>query len=134
MSRKPRKLLLIAAGTALGLAVSLASGVLAQKDSQPGDTLPYEQARLLAEVLERVREEYVEPVEDATLIESAVRGMVTDLDSHSQYLDCDEYEEVRISTTGNYSGVGLEVHMDDGEVRVVSAIDSTPNPGASPAE
>lgn len=126
MSRKPRKLLLMAAGTALGLAVSLASGVLAQKDPQPGDTLPYEQARLLAEVLERVREEYVEPVEDATLIESAVRGMVTDLDPHSQYLDCDEYEEVRISTTGNYSGVGLEVHMDDGEVRVVSAIDSTP--------
>ncbi len=126
MSRKPRKMILLAAGTALGLAVSLASGVLAQKDASSDETLPYEQARLLAEVLERVREEYVEPVEDAALIESAVRGMVTDLDPHSQYLDCDEYEEVRISTTGHYSGVGLEVHMDDGEVRVVSAIDSTP--------
>jgi carboxyl-terminal processing protease len=126
MSRKPRNLLLIAAGVLLGLAISLASAVLAQKDSVPERTLPWEEARLLAEVLERVREEYVEPVEDAELIESAVRGMVTDLDAHSQYLDCDEYEEVRISTTGNYSGVGLEVHMDNGEVQVVSAIDDTP--------
>ncbi len=126
MSHKPRNILLVAAGVLLGLAVSLASGVLAQKNSPPAETLPWEQARLLAEVLERVREEYVEPVADADLIESAVRGMVTDLDPHSQYLDCDEYEEVRISTTGNYSGIGLEVHVDNGEVRVVSAIDGTP--------
>ncbi len=126
MSRKPRNLLLIIAGVLLGLAVSLNSAVLAQKDTVPDPTLPWEEARLLAEVLERVREEYVDPVEDADLIESAVRGMVTDLDAHSQYLDCDEYEEVRISTSGNYSGVGLEVHMENGEVQVVSAIDGTP--------
>lgn len=125
MSRKPRNLLLVLAGTAVGLIVSLASGVFAQRD-KPAETLPYEEARLLAEVLERVREEYVEPVDDAMLIESAVRGMVTDLDPHSQFLDCDEYEEVRISTTGNYSGVGLEVHMQDGQVQVVAAIDGTP--------
>ena len=125
MSRKPRNLLLLLAGTLFGLILSLASGVLAQKDG-PAETLPWAEARLLAEVLERVREEYVEPVDDAVLIESAVRGMVMDLDQHSQYLDCDEYEEVRISTTGNYSGVGLEVHMQDGQVHVVSAIDGTP--------
>jgi len=126
MSRNPRNLLLILAGVLLGLAVSLTSALLAQKDTVPDRTLPWEEARLFAEVLERVREEYVEPVEDAELIESAVRGMVTDLDAHSQYLDCDEYEEVRISTSGNYSGVGLEVHMENGEVQVVSAIDGTP--------
>lgn len=126
MPRRPQNLLLIAAGTALGVALSFASALLAQKDAPPEETLPYEQARLLAEVLERVREEYVEPVEDEILIESAVRGIFTDLDPHSQYLDCNEYEEVRISTTGNYSGIGLEVHMDDGVVRVVSAIDGTP--------
>ncbi len=126
MSRNPRNLLLILAGVLLGLAVSLTSALLAQKDTVPDRTLPWEEARLFAEVLERVREEYVEPVEDADLIESAVRGMVTDLDAHSQYLDCDEYEEVRISTSGNYSGVGLEVHMENGEVQVVSAIDGTP--------
>lgn len=125
MSRKPRKLLLLIAGAVFGLVVSLASGVLAQKD-KPSETLPWAEARLLAEVLERVREEYVEPVDDSILIESAVRGMVTDLDPHSQFLDCDEYEEVRISTRGNYSGVGLEVHFQDGQVQVVSAIDGTP--------
>ncbi len=127
MSRKPRNLLLLFAGAVCGLVLSLASGVLAQKDAQASaDTLPWEEARLLAEVLERVREEYVEPVNDATLIESAVRGMVTGLDPHSQFLTCDEYEEVRIATSGNYSGVGLEVHMEGGEVQVVAAIDGTP--------
>lgn len=116
---------MLLAGIVLGAALSLATGVVAQKD-RPAETLPYDEARLLAEVLERVREEYVEQVTDAALIEAAVRGMVMDLDPHSQFLDCDEYEEVRISTSGNYSGVGLEVEMDAGRVRVVSAIDGTP--------
>ena len=126
MPRNRRNIVLLLTGAGIGLVVSLASAVLAQKDAPVSDTLPRDEARLLAEVLERVREEYVEPVDDATLIESAVRGMVMDLDAHSQYLDCDEYEEVRISTSGNYSGVGLEVHMDEGLVRVVSAIEGTP--------
>jgi carboxyl-terminal processing protease len=126
MSRKFRNLLLLTAGTVFGLVISVASGVWAQKERPAENTLPWEDARLLAEVLERVREEYVEQTDDSMLIESAVRGMVTDLDPHSRYLNCDEYEEVRISTSGNYSGVGLEVHMDDGEVHVVSAIDGTP--------
>ena len=125
MPKKFRRLMLLIMGTIFGAVLSAASGVFAQKDAEPA-TLPWEEARLLAEVLERVREEYVEPVDDAELIEAAVRGMVMDLDEHSQYLDCKEYEEVRISTTGNYSGVGLEVQMEGGEVRVVAAIDGTP--------
>jgi carboxyl-terminal processing protease len=125
MTAKLRNLLLMFAGILFGLAISVGSGVFAQKEA-PAETLPWDDARLLAEVLERVRQEYVEPVEDATLIESAVRGMVTDLDPHSQFLDRDEYEEVRISTSGNYSGVGLEVHMELGVVQVVAAIEGTP--------
>jgi carboxyl-terminal processing protease len=117
--------LLLIAGAFLGLALSLGSGVFAQKE-QREEALPWDDARLLAEVLERVRLEYVESVDDSVLIESAVRGMVTDLDPHSQFLNSDEYEEVRISTTGNYSGVGLEVHMEDGIVVVVAAIEGTP--------
>ena len=109
----------------LGLAVSVGSGVLAQKD-QPDETLPWAEARLLAEVLERVRLEYVESIEDTQLIESAVRGMVTDLDPHSQFLDSEEYAEVQISTSGNYSGVGLEVNFEDNLLRVVAAIQDTP--------
>jgi len=125
MTAKLRNLLLMAAGILFGMAISVGSGVFAQRDVPP-ETLPWDDARLLAEVLERVRQEYVEPVEDAELIESAVRGMVTDLDPHSQFLDRDEYEEVRISTSGNYSGVGLEVHMEEGAVQVVAAIEGTP--------
>jgi len=125
MTGKFNKLLLMSAGVTLGLALSIGSGVFAQKEVAQ-ETLPWDDARLLAEVLERVRQEYVEPVEDSDLIESAVRGMVTDLDPHSQFLDSDEYEEVQISTSGNYSGVGLEVHLNEGTVRVVAAIEGTP--------
>jgi carboxyl-terminal processing protease len=120
-----RNLWLLAAGVVFGAAISVGSGVFAQKEVEQ-ETLPWDDARLLAEVLERVRQEYVEPVADSVLIESAVRGMVTDLDPHSQFLDSKEYEEVRISTTGNYSGVGLEVHLADDVAQVVAAIEGTP--------
>jgi carboxyl-terminal processing protease len=103
----------------------VSGGVLAQRGAS-GETLPWQEARLLAEVLERVKQEYVEPVDDQELIESAVRGMVTDLDPHSRFLDSDEYEEIRISTTGNYSGVGLEVNMKDGKVTVIAPIEDGP--------
>jgi len=125
MKRRVRSIFLMAAGTLLGLAFSVGSGVLAQKEL-PEETLPWAEARLLAEVLERVRLEYVESVEDTQLIESAVRGLVTDLDPHSQFLDSDEYAEVQISTTGNYSGVGLEVNVEEDSLRVVAAIPDTP--------
>ncbi|MCP4000840.1 MAG: S41 family peptidase [Gammaproteobacteria bacterium] len=125
MASQSKKLLLLLAGVFLGLVLSLGSGVFAQKGPRE-EALPWDDARLLAEVLERVRLEYVESVDDSVLIESAVRGMVTDLDPHSQFLNSAEYEEVRISTTGNYSGVGLEVHMENGVVVVVAAIEGTP--------
>ena len=105
MPGKFRSILLVLAGSTFGLTFSLGSGVFAQREVV-ADTLPWEDTRLLAEVLERVRHEYVEPVDDSTLIESAVRGMVTDLDPHSQFLNRDEYEEIQVSTTGNYSGIG----------------------------
>jgi carboxyl-terminal processing protease len=127
---KFRSFLVLIVGTALGLSLSLGGGVLAQRDVETAEAarkpLPWDEARLLAEVLERVRKEYVEPVDDRQLMEAAVRGMVMDLDPHSQFLDSTEYEEIRISTTGNYSGVGLEVNMNDGEVVVVSPIEGTP--------
>ena len=125
MPRKARGLLLFLLGAAAGLAGAVGGTVLAGRDGGD-DSLPWDDVRLLTEVLERVRQEYVEPVDDHRLMENAVRGMVTNLDSHSQYLDADEYEEIRISTTGNYSGVGLEVNMKDGKLLVVAPIEGTP--------
>lgn len=125
MPRYLRTTLLLLGGAACGLVVSVASGVFAQRDTTSHE-LTHAEARLLTEVLERVRQEYVEPVEDTALIENAMRGLVSELDPHSQFLDCEEYEQMRVSTTGHYSGVGLEVYMSDGEVHVVAAIDDTP--------
>jgi len=125
MSFRAKTALILLLGVVLGITLSLGGGVLAERDGQ-SNSLPWEDARLLAEVLERVKEEYVEPVDDSVLIESAVRGMVTDLDSHSQFLDSKQYEEIRISTTGSYSGVGLEVNVVDDKVTIVAPIDGTP--------
>jgi len=125
MPQKTRGIVTFLIGVAAGLAAALAGGVLANRDGS-GGSLPWDDVRLLTEVLERVRQDYVEPVDDHRLLESAVRGMVTDLDPHSQFLDAQEYEEIRISTSGNYSGVGLEVNMRDGRVLVVAPIEGTP--------
>ena len=126
MSLKVRTLLALAAGIAMGLSLSLSRGVLADKEAASDDTLPWEDARLLAEVLERVRQDYVENIDDHALMESAIRGMVSALDPHSAFLDNEEYDEIRISTTGAYSGVGIEVTMEDGAVKVVAPIEGTP--------
>ena len=126
MSLKVRTLLALAAGIAMGLSLSLSRGVLADKEATADETLPWEDARLLAEVLERVRQDYVESIDDHALMENAIRGMVSALDPHSAFLDTEEYDEIRISTTGAYSGVGIEVTMEDGSVKVVAPIDGTP--------
>ncbi|MCC7257653.1 MAG: S41 family peptidase [Gammaproteobacteria bacterium] len=120
-----RGLLVFMLGAAAGVAGAVGGTVFAGRE--PGrDALPWEDVRLLTEVLERVRQEYVEPVDDQRLLENAARGMVTNLDPHSQFLDADEYEEMRISTSGNYSGVGIEVNLRDGRVLVVAPIEGTP--------
>ena len=88
--------------------------------------VPWQDARLLAEVLEHVRQEYVEKISDEELIEAAIRGMIADLDAHSAFLDPEEFDEIRISTTGEYSGVGIEVALENGVVKVVNPIEGTP--------
>jgi carboxyl-terminal processing protease len=126
MSLQVRSMLVLIVGAVLGLTISLGGGVLAERNTQQSESLPVEQVRMLAEVLERVRRDYVDVVDDRELIENAIRGMVADLDPHSQFLTPTEYEEIRISTTGNYSGVGLDVSLEGGVVRVISPIDDTP--------
>jgi carboxyl-terminal processing protease len=125
MRKRTTTFLTLVIGTTLGFALSVGTSVLAQREGVH-DSLPWDEARLLAEVLERVRQEYVEPIDDRQLIEGAVRGLVTELDPHSQFLDSAQYEEIRINTSGNYSGVGLEVNMDDERVTVVAPIEGSP--------
>lgn len=126
MSLKTRGILVLVIGTILGLSLSLGGGVIASREPSDVIKLSREQARLLAEVMARVKQDYVEPIDDDTLFESALRGMVADLDVHSRFLDADEYKDIRISASGSYSGVGLEVSSEDGRIRVVTPIDGTP--------
>lgn len=118
---------LLVAGALLGFSLSLGKAVVAGLDARQADpaALPLEESRLLAEVLDRVRREYVEPVSDRDLIENALRGMLTELDAHSRFLTSSEYEDVKISTSGNYSGVGLEVELVDGQVTVAAALEGS---------
>ena len=126
MSLKVRAVLVIVIGLVLGLSLSVGGGLIGNGQAPNQEELAWEQARLFAEVLERVKRDYVEPLDDATLLESAIRGMVSDLDAHSQYLDAAEYRDIRISTTGSYTGIGIEVDEVDGKVMVVSPIAGSP--------
>ncbi len=126
MTTRISTLLLLTAGLLGGFMLSLGPGVLADREPEAPEALPWQDARLLAEVLQRVKDDYVDTVTDQQLLEAAVRGMVAGLDPHSAFLDADEYEEIRVSTTGNYSGVGIEVTLEGGRVIVVSPIEDTP--------
>jgi len=126
MSTKWRNAALVAAGIVIGFSLSLARGVLADKPAVLGQNVPWQDAQLLAEVMSQVEREYVDPVDDHRLLQAAVRGMVSSLDPYSAYLDGDEYDDIKISSSGEYSGVGIEVSMEDGQVVVVAPLDGSP--------
>ena len=126
MSLKVRAVLVVVIGLVMGVSLSVGGGLIGSNRVPDKEELAWEQARLFAEVLERVKRDYVEPLDDAELLESAIRGMVSDLDAHSQYLDAGEYRDIRISTTGSYTGVGIEVDEVGGNVMVVTPIADSP--------
>ncbi len=86
----------------------------------------YKQLNLFGEVYERVRSEYVEQIKDKDLIEAAINGMLQSLDPHSSYLNSESFEEMKVQTKGEFGGLGIEVTMENGLVKVVSPIDETP--------
>lgn len=126
MSLKTRAVLVLVVGTVMGVSLSAGGDFLARQQQPSPEDLALEQAHLLAEVMKRVKSDYVEPIDDSELLESAIRGMVSDLDPHSQYLDADEYRDIRISTTGSYTGIGIEVTEVDGEIQVITPIAGSP--------
>ncbi|RRQ21897.1 S41 family peptidase [Thiohalobacter thiocyanaticus] len=125
MNRPIQKLSLITTGVVLGLSLSLGQGVFADRDNE-ATSLPLEELRGLSDVFARIKNDYVEPVEDKDLLESAIRGMLTGLDPHSAYLDPEQFKELQVGTSGEFGGLGIEVGMEDGFVKVIAPIDDTP--------
>ncbi len=129
MSKLFKASALIAVGFFCALLV-LRDGAHAERsDAAPAGAtmdLPVQELRLFSEVLGIIRQNYVEPVSDADLLKSAIRGMLAGLDPHSAYLEQEEFQELKEGTSGEFGGLGIEVGMEDGFVKVVSPIDDTP--------
>jgi len=110
--------------------VALAAGVLLLAPvalfGQEGASDTYRQLNLFGEVFERVRADYVEEISDSKLVEAAINGMLTSLDPHSSYLNPDNFKDMQVQTKGEFGGLGIEVTMENGYVKVVSPIDDTP--------
>src|SRR5476651_2132309 len=126
MSTKTRNFAYLAAGLCIGLGFGLVRGVYADKQATVAPPIPWEDARTFAAVIERIKHDYVEKLDDHALLQAATRGMVSSLDPYSAYLDREDYDEIKISSAGEYSGIGIEVAMDDEQVIVVTPIEGSP--------
>ena len=115
---------LVCAGVAGGILISLQFSAMAEKDVRAN--LPIEELRTFAEVFNAIKQGYVEPIEDKKLIAHAISGMLSNLDPHSSYLDADAFKDLQTSTQGEFGGLGIEVGMEDGLVKVISPIEDTP--------
>jgi carboxyl-terminal processing protease len=115
---------LIGLGAVLGVLLSLNFSVIAQREAKL--PIPYEDLQLLSAVFGRIKSDYVEPVSDQKLIKEAINGMVHGLDPHSDFLDAEGFKDLQISTQGKFGGLGIEVGVEDGTVKVISPIDDTP--------
>jgi len=119
-----RSMPVLAFGALLGASLTLGEGVLAGKNET--ETLPLEDLRTFTEIFAKIKNDYVEPIEDKALLENAIRGMLAGLDPHSAYLVPEDYRELQAGTSGEFGGLGIEVGMEDGFVKVISPIDDTP--------
>src|SRR5450759_625291 len=125
MKSKLQKVGLVLLGALAGVLLSLNFSAIAQKEGARAP-LPVEELRSFAEVFGAIKSNYVEQVEDKKLISEAINGMLTGLDPHSAYLDHDAYRELQVGTQGEFGGLGIEVGMEDGFVKVISPIEDTP--------
>ena len=132
LARFPHQLLSTSIKHALaGLGLLLALPVLAQDPSKaPADSrslpLPMEEVRIFAQVLNQVREAYVEPIDDKTLLENAIKGMLAGIDPHSAYLAKSDYADLQETTTGEFGGLGVEVGIENGLIKVIAPMDDSP--------
>ncbi|OAM51626.1 peptidase S41 [Methylovorus sp. MM2] len=124
MHSKFNKFGLITVSVAMGVMLSLTYSAIADKETK--SELPLDDLRAFAEVFGKIKSDYVEPVEDKKLISEAINGMLSGLDPHSAYLDADAFKDLQAGTQGEFGGLGIEVGMEDGFVKVVSPIEDTP--------
>ncbi len=122
-----RAAVLIVSGLLIGSLFADQPVVFAQKDeSGTATSLPLEELRAFTETFALIKRNYVEAVDDKTLLDAALRGMLAGLDPHSSYLDGEDYKDLKTGTSGEFGGLGIEVGMEDGFVKVISPIDDTP--------
>jgi len=126
MNSSLRTFTVLSIGLLLGVSLAIGHGVLAEKEDQDYTPIPLNELRSLTEVFGRIKQDFVEPVTDKELLENAIRGMLSGLDPHSSYLDAEGYKDLQVGTTGEFGGLGIEVGMEDGFVKVISPIDGTP--------
>ncbi|MDP3585885.1 MAG: S41 family peptidase [Thiobacillus sp.] len=124
MTHKAKFILVGLAGLMAGAALTVNLSAIANKDADTA--LPIEELRAFTDVFARIKSDYVEPVEDKKLITEAINGMLTGLDPHSAYLDVESFKDLQVGTQGEFGGLGIEVGMEDGFVKVVSPIEDTP--------
>jgi carboxyl-terminal processing protease len=127
---KKKAIFILSLGIMLGVFMGTCVSVFAERGNgevaTDTEALPYEDLRTFTEIFGRIKRDYVEPVSDKKLLEDAVRGMLSGLDPHSAYLVPEEYQELKEGTTGQFGGLGIEVTMENGFIKVVSPIDDTP--------
>ena len=123
MNSKRSNIQLLFVGLVLGILISIGHGVLAEREKA---SLPVKELRTFSDVFGRIKNDYVEDVDDKELLESAIRGMLSGLDPHSAYLDQEQFKELQVGTSGQFGGLGIEVGMEDGFVKVIAPIDDTP--------
>jgi carboxyl-terminal processing protease len=124
MRSRIEKFGLVAIGLIAGVFISLHFSASAEKDTLT--PLPVEELRAFSEVFGRIKSDYVEPVSDKKLITEAINGMLSGLDPHSAYLDAEGFKELQVGTQGEFGGLGIEVGMEEGLVKVISPIEDTP--------
>lgn len=118
-----RRLAAFLIGTLFGIFLSASGVILAERAA---GSVPFDELKTFTEVFGRIQKDYVEPVSDKKVLEDAIRGMLSGLDPHSNYLDEEQYNELRVGTTGQFGGLGIEVGMENGFIKVISPIDDTP--------
>ncbi len=122
----PREVSRLISSSIIALTCSLSPSAIAQPNEINRLPLPLDEVRMFTEALDRIRMAYVEEIDDKTLLENAIKGMLSGLDPHSAYMAGNDYDVLQETTTGEFGGLGIEVGREDGYIKVISPIDDTP--------